>query len=465
MKRFWRMIAATMVLAAALCVGACASDFDAAAEDLSAIGMFRGTGTGFELDRAPTRAEAAIMLVRLYGAEEEAAADYAAGEIAHPFADVPSFAAPHVAWLYEKGLTKGMSADTFGATDGCSAQNYTTFLLRALGYQDGEDFAYADALTFAQEKGFYTPFLFGGDFLRDDLAGVTYQALAADMKDGDAYLLESLVDSGAVDAQAAKPMTEKMENYRVLSKALVDDDTAAMDLDIMAALDLTMVLGDQAVTTETYTTGRMKMDVRDQEDVKLEYVTTTEVGGVPAGEIGMWMKDGWVYMSVDDGVESQKIKYPVGDDMATLEELEVPEVTAMDVSDLAIIKELTAEKDGSDTVYTMVIGENFGGAMDSVLEMTGEELDSAALDFSEMTVRYVIDRSGKVKEMQLVFSFAAGTQFPDEQTGGMTTMELIYDYDMTMKVNATGSKVKVSYPSFSGFEEVDPNALVTEPVA
>ena len=173
MKRFWRMIAATMVLAAALCVGACASDFDAAAEDLSAIGMFRGTGTGFELDRAPTRAEAAIMLVRLYGAEEEAAADYAAGKMNHPFKDVPSFAAPHVAWLYEKGLTKGMSADTFGATDGCSAQNYTTFLLRALGYQDGEDFAYADALTFAQEKGFYTPFLFGGDFLRDDLAGVT----------------------------------------------------------------------------------------------------------------------------------------------------------------------------------------------------------------------------------------------------------------------------------------------------
>ena len=176
------------------------------------------------------------MLVRLYGAEEEAAADYAAGEIAHPFADVPSFAAPHVAWLYEEGLTKGMTETTFGATDACSAQNYATFLLRSLGYQDGKDFAYADALTFAQEKGFYTPVLFDGDFLRDDLAGITYQALAADMKDGDAYLLESLVDSGAVDAQAAKPMTEKMENYRVLSKALVDDDTAAMDMDIMVAL-------------------------------------------------------------------------------------------------------------------------------------------------------------------------------------------------------------------------------------
>ena len=459
MKKFWKMIAATMVLATALCVGACASDFDAAAEDLSAIGMFRGTGTGFELDRAPTRAEAAIMLVRLYGAEEEAAADYAAGKIQHPFKDVPSFAAPHVAWLYEKGLTKGMSADTFGSTDGCSAQNYATFLLRALGYQDGEDFAYADALTCAQEKGFYTPLLFGGDFLRDDLAGVTYQALAADMKSGNAYLLESLVESGAVNAEAAKPMTEKMENYRVLSKVLLDDAAAAMDMDIIMALDMTMVMGDQAVTTETYTTGNMKVDARDQDDIEMQYVITAEVDGEPAGEIGTWMKDDWVYMSTDDGVEAVKVKYPIRDDMEALEELDLPEVSAMDVSDLAMIKALTAEKDGTDTVYTVVVGENFGGAMDSVMDLTGEELDGAALDVSEMTARYVIDRSGEVKEMQMVFSFAMGMQFPDEQTGGVMTVELIYDYDMTVKVKATGSKVKMTYPSFSGFVEVNPDAL------
>ena len=200
MRKFWRMIAATMVLAAVLCVGACASDFDAAAEDLSAIGMFRGTGTGFELDRAPTRAEAAIMLVRLYGAEEEAAADYTAGKIQHPFKDVPSFAAPHVAWLYEKELTKGMSADTFGASSACIVRDYTTFLLRALGYQDGTDFAYADAETFADEKGFYDWEIIDWPFTRGNLAALTYQALATDTKDGDTWLLESLVESGAVDA-------------------------------------------------------------------------------------------------------------------------------------------------------------------------------------------------------------------------------------------------------------------------
>ena len=79
MKRILTSLLTAMLLTAALCVGASASDFDAVAEDLSAIGMFRGTAAGFELDRAPTRSEAAIMLVRLYGAEESAKAAYAAG--------------------------------------------------------------------------------------------------------------------------------------------------------------------------------------------------------------------------------------------------------------------------------------------------------------------------------------------------------------------------------------------------
>ena len=72
MKRIFTVLAATLLLTAAMAVSASASDYDAVAEDLSAIGVFRGTSDGFELDRAPTRSEAAIMLVRLYGAEDEA---------------------------------------------------------------------------------------------------------------------------------------------------------------------------------------------------------------------------------------------------------------------------------------------------------------------------------------------------------------------------------------------------------
>ena len=97
MKRILTILAATLLLTAAMAGTASASSYDSVAEELSAIGVFRGTAGGFELDRAPTRSEAAIMLVRLYGAEDEAKAAYEAGEISMPFTDVSETAAPSVA--------------------------------------------------------------------------------------------------------------------------------------------------------------------------------------------------------------------------------------------------------------------------------------------------------------------------------------------------------------------------------
>lgn len=212
MKRILTILAATLLLTAAMAGTASASSYDSVAEELSAIGVFRGTAGGFELDRAPTRSEAAIMLVRLYGAEDEAKAAYEAGEISMPFTDVSETAAPSVAWLYSQGITNGTSATTFGASSPCSAKMYCAFLLRALGYEDGVDFLYADTLDFAMLHGLFNlSMLDAAPFLRDDLAAVTYQALGADLKDGSTYLLASLVESGAIDAEAARPITEKIE--------------------------------------------------------------------------------------------------------------------------------------------------------------------------------------------------------------------------------------------------------------
>lgn len=81
---------------------------------------------------------------------------------------------------------------------------YCAFLLRALGYEDGVDFLYADTLDFAMLHGLFNlSMLDAAPFLRDDLAAVTYQALGADLKDGSTYLLASLVESGRIDAEAA----------------------------------------------------------------------------------------------------------------------------------------------------------------------------------------------------------------------------------------------------------------------
>ncbi|WP_298023831.1 DUF6612 family protein [uncultured Dysosmobacter sp.] len=452
MKRFLTILFTTLLLTAALCVTASASDYDAVAEDLSAIGMFRGTASGFELDRAPTRSEAAIMLVRLYGAEDDAKAAYEAGEIKHPFTDVSDFAAPYVAWVYTNGISNGTGADTFGSASKCSLQNYAVFLLRALGYKDGTDFQYADALTFAQSKGFYEPVMFSGDFLRDDLAALTYQALAADMADGKTYLLDSLVTSGAIDAKAAQPMTDKITAYRAMESATAGMDSDAMDVDIAMDMDVTM----GGIKMPTKTTGNMKV-AAESSDIQMACTMKTIADGETM-DIGMWMKDGWMYMSMGADGETMNVKYPVDDQTAAMESMEIVDVEAMNVSGLAMIDSITAKKSGSDTVYTVVMGRNLGGMMDNALGMMGQEASGLSMDISDITAAYTVGSNGKLKSVAMVFSAAMKMDLPLED-GQTLSMDVAYDYDMTMQVNALGKDVKIVYPDFSKFQEVDPDSL------
>ena len=65
MKRKMRMVLASVLAVASLAMSAGAASYDNCADRLSDLGLFQGTGDGYELDRAPTRAEAATMLVRL----------------------------------------------------------------------------------------------------------------------------------------------------------------------------------------------------------------------------------------------------------------------------------------------------------------------------------------------------------------------------------------------------------------
>lgn len=452
MKRFLTCLAATMLLAAVLCVGASASDFDTTAQELSAIGMFRGTSDGFELDRAPTRSEAAIMLVRLYGAEETAKASYDAGELVCPFTDVSSFSAPYVAWLYENGITNGTSATTFGSGQACSAKMYCAFLLRALGYEDGTDFAYADTLTFAQSKGIYDSILFSGEFLRDDLAALTYQALAADTKDGSTYLLAKLIADGAIDKDAAQPMTEKIEAYRSLAAAQLEN--LSMDVDVNMDMDMTMDVDGQTVTLPTVVKGNVKM-ILDEARVEMASVLETTVEGQTAST-GTWMKDGWVYVSADADGQTVRYKYQLDQQLQDLMTMSGVNMDTLNVSGLAMIDSIRTEKSGSDMVYTVKMSKGLGSAVDAVSALAGQDLGS--MDIGEITAVYTVDANGQMKAVSMAFSVSMEMNVPlDDGTVSAVSAKMAYDMDMT--VNATGSDVKITFPDFSDFQEVDLAAL------
>ena len=307
------------------------------------------------------------MLVRLYGAEDEARTAYDAGEITMPFTDVGATAAPYVAWLYDQGIVNGTSATTFG-TGACSAQNYVVFLLRALGYEDGTDFAYADALTFAQEKGFYDPLMFSGTFLRDDLAAVTYQALGTDLKDGSTYLLKSLIDSGAVDAQAAAPMTEKIEAYRALQQASaeMDQHRHGRGCHRLHRHVRRPGRGDRLAMPMAMD-GSMQM-ILDENDLQMAY--DFDIGchgrdhdhaGVAEGRLGVcgepWRTARAVRTKTQVNLEEHAGSAGAGAGHRCR--------GLVNVSGLAMVDSITVQTQGANTVYTMVIT---GSSMNGMLE-------------------------------------------------------------------------------------------------
>ena len=123
------------------------------AETLKTLGLFVGSDRGFELDRAPTRVEEVVMLIRLLGKEQEALG----GSWTHPFTDVPAWADKYIGYAYENSLAGGIGGGKFGTDTPATAQMFATFVLRAMGYTDdtrgGTDFTYAKATDFAMERG------------------------------------------------------------------------------------------------------------------------------------------------------------------------------------------------------------------------------------------------------------------------------------------------------------------------
>ncbi len=166
------------------------------AEDLKALGLFKGVSdTDFALDRAPTRVEAIVMLIRVLGKESTALAN----DYKHPFTDVPQWADKYVGYAYENKLTNGVSATKFGSENSASAAMYITFVLRALGYSDanGADFKWDNPFDLARSIGVMNgaPDIYS--FLREDVVLVSYAALDAKVKNGNTTLAEKLIAAGA----------------------------------------------------------------------------------------------------------------------------------------------------------------------------------------------------------------------------------------------------------------------------
>ncbi|MEW9698470.1 glycogen-binding domain-containing protein [Paenibacillus sp. SI8] len=174
-----------------------ADELEHQADVLNKLNVFKGGSNGLELDNSTSRIEGAVMLVRLLGKEKEALIQ---GN-AHPFSDIPAWADPYIGYLYHHQLTSGSSPTQFGSGE-MTAEQYCTFVLRVLGYDDKVgDFDWSRAVEKLVEVGVLTSDdtkeMQKDQFLRKYVVIISYNALQSKIKGQTKTLVQDLIEKKA----------------------------------------------------------------------------------------------------------------------------------------------------------------------------------------------------------------------------------------------------------------------------
>ena len=439
MKRKLRMVLAGVLAVASLAMTAGAASYDNCADRLSDLGLFQGTGNGYQLDRAPTRAEAATMLVRLLGAEAEAE------ELAYsaPFTDLDDWQKPYVQYLYDNGLTTGATATTFEPEDTCSAQMYTTFLLRALGYSDaaGGDFTYTGAVDFGKSIGLVDYANCNEtNFLRDHVAAMSLTALNTAVKDdADTKLLEKLVEDGAVAASAAEDMLAFFDNYDayVAATAAMNEETK-MDLSVDVSANVT-VADQQVMSLSMPMDMKMDMDLENMDQSRISMTGKMDMqideALVEAGaetsvsqDVAYYYTDGVYYMNLGD----QKVKMDMSfeDAMAQVSGLD----QMQNSEPICLIDSIDVSGSTMTVTYS---GAGMSGLVNDVLGEMGMDTDTAGVDvqIGDVTSSVTIS-NGTIRSMDIDMQI----------TMTVDGVAMMMDMTMDCTVNATCDRVTVDIP-------------------
>ena len=196
-------------------------DYNAMAAALKSLHLFKGTftgyGEGFDLEAAPTRLQALIMFIRVLGEEEQALA----WSGTTPFKDIEkgSQAEHYVGYAYEKGYTNGYTATLWRPNQTVSLNQYTEFLLRALGYSSVTNTDLSDTLDRAVSAGLInskeSAALAKVSFLRAELVYISYYALGASLPEDDWTLADELMDLDIFTSREWRQASELVTTSRL----------------------------------------------------------------------------------------------------------------------------------------------------------------------------------------------------------------------------------------------------------
>ena len=183
------------------------------ADALNELGLFLGTGNGYELEKGLTRAEGVTLLVRMIGKEETAQNNVYEND----FTDVPEWAAGYIGYAFENGITNGTGATTFSPDSAMTDYMFLTLVLRALDYSDkGENplFVWNDPYKLAQELNLTDKAEADTNFTRDDAIGIFWNALDSKLNGTEVTLAKRLVAQEVFTADELAEAREIQKNGR-----------------------------------------------------------------------------------------------------------------------------------------------------------------------------------------------------------------------------------------------------------
>jgi len=193
--------------------------YTAMADAMKLLGLFKGSdtgfGEGFDLEAAPTRIQALIMLLRSLGEEEAALAC----TDTHPYQDVPSWCNNYVAYAHKMGYTNGISPTEFGPNNVIPLNQFVELMLRSLGYSVAGVDDYTTSPERARQAGIFTPgeyFTYTStDFLRADCVYMFYYLLDVPLKDSYMTLGQRLIQGGAFDYYQLLQAQSMVTSFRI----------------------------------------------------------------------------------------------------------------------------------------------------------------------------------------------------------------------------------------------------------
>ena len=202
-------------------------EYEEQARGLYDLGLYLGRSqTTYEpdLEGKVTRQDASIMLLRIFGLEDEALKlnlEEARNILKSDFLDakdVADYAVRQVAYATNEGIIMGFPDGRFGPRELITGKQYCALVLRMLGYTDeldelgfanaGKLFSMIAYISSERQKDFDVD-----DFIkREILVGISFSALKSNLKNSDNLLAERLIEEGIVDRQQ---MEEKVLNIEV----------------------------------------------------------------------------------------------------------------------------------------------------------------------------------------------------------------------------------------------------------